>query len=265
MRFVWAAALVALLAGCGGGAPPAAETTTSVSKGPVPVVKPVVLAEMPHDTSAWTQGLEFDGPILYEGTGVAGQSQLRELDPQTGAVRRAVPAPNNYYGEGITVVGDKIWELTWKNGVAVEWDKATLTPIREVPVEGEGWGLCADGDRLVRSDGSDRLRFHDPSSFAETGSVVVTMNGLAIDRLNELECVDGQVWANIWTSDKIVRIDPATGEVNLVVDASDLARMAGADQQKVLNGFAHIEGDEYLITGKYWPKMFRVRIDAPSN
>jgi glutamine cyclotransferase len=260
--FVCAAAVVALVAGCGRGE---TATETSEAKGPVPTIKPEVLAEMPHDTSAWTQGLEFDGPKLYEGTGVAGASQLRELDPETGAVLRAVPAPNNYYGEGITVVGDRIWELTWQNKVAVEWDKNTMTPLREVPVNGEGWGLCADGDRLVRSDGSDRLFFHDPETFAETGSVAVTRDGDPVRSLNELECVDGQVWANIWTSDTIVRIDPATGEVNTVLDASEVAGDAGRDSQKVLNGIAHIDGDEYLITGKYWPKMYRVRIDAPAE
>ena len=120
-----------------------------------------------------------------------------------------------------------------------------------------------DGDRLVRTDGSDKLRFHDPVTFAETGSVVVTLNGLPTGNLNELDCVDGKVWANVWMSDKIVRIDPATGVVDLVVDAADVSRAAGADRQKVLNGTAHIEGDEFLITGKFWPTMYRVRIDAP--
>ncbi|BBY94472.1 glutamine cyclotransferase [Mycobacterium gallinarum] len=259
---IWAAAVSVLVAGCGSESTPS-ETTTA--KGPVPTIKPEVLAEMPHDTTAWTQGLEFDGPKLYEGTGVAGASQVRELDPETGAVLRAAAAPKNYYGEGITVVGDRIWELTWQNKVAVEWDKNTMTPLREVPVNGEGWGLCADGDRLVRSDGSDRLFFHDPETFAETGSVAVTRDGDPLRNLNELECVDGQVWANVWTSDTIVRIDPGTGEVNTVVDASELATNAGRDRQKVLNGIAHIDGDEYLITGKYWPKMYRVRIDAPSE
>jgi glutaminyl-peptide cyclotransferase len=259
---IWVAAVIALVAGCSSGQP-AAVTETSTTKGPVPTIKPEVLAEMPHDTSAWTQGLEFDGPTLYEGTGVAGASQLRELDPETGAVLRAAPAPNNYYGEGITVVGDRIWELTWQNNVAVEWDKATMTPLREVPVNGEGWGLCNDGDRLIRSDGSDRLIFHDPETFAETGSIAVTRDGVPVSSLNELECVDGQVWANIWTTNTIVRIDPATGGVNTVVDAGELAGVAGANSQKVLNGIAHIDGDEFLITGKYWPKMFRVRM--PSN
>lgn len=263
MKVIVAGALIALVAGCS--SQPAADTETSTPKGPVPVVKPVILAEMPHDTSAWTQGLELDGPTLYEGTGVAGQSQLRVLDPETGAVLRAVPAPNNYYGEGITVVGDRIWELTWRNGVAVEFDKATMTPLREVPVNGEGWGLCSEGNRLVRSDGSDRLIFHDPGTFAETGSIAVTRDGKPLPNLNELECVDGQVWANVWMTNEIVRIDPATGEVNTVVDASELAGAAGADRQRVLNGIAHSGGDEFLLTGKYWPKMYHVRIPAASE
>jgi pimeloyl-ACP methyl ester carboxylesterase len=190
--------------------------------------------------------------------------------PQGSAGSLAVQAAAEGYDAGDTaetfmraLVGDRIWELTWQNNVAVEWDKATMTPLREVPVNGEGWGLCNDGDRLIRSDGSDRLIFHDPETFAETGSIAVTRDGNPVRSLNELECVDGQVWANIWTSDAIVRIDPATGEVNTVVDASELANAAGRNTEKVLNGIAHIEGDEFLITGKYWPKMFRVRI--PSN
>ena len=189
---------------------------------------------------------------------------MRQLDPATGAVLRAAATPNNYYGEGVAVVGDRIWELTWQDGVAVEWDKATLRPLRDVPVDGEGWGLCHDGDRMIRSDGTDRLRFHDPQSFAETGSVNVTRDGQPVRNLNELECVDGQVWANVWQTDMIVRIDPATGVVNAVVDATALAESQGRNREKVLNGIAHIDGDEFLITGKYWPKMFRVRIDAPS-
>jgi glutamine cyclotransferase len=259
---IWAAAAVVLVAGCGSGEPTAQPSITP-SDGPVPVVQPVVLAEIPHDETAWTQGLEFDGPVLYEGTGKVGVSQLRQLDPANGAVIRSAATPNNYYGEGITVVGDRIWELTWRDNIAVEWDKNTLTPIREVPVDGEGWGLCEDGDRLVRSDGTDRLRFHEPQNFAETGSVNVTREGQPVRDLNELECVDGQVWANIWKTNQIVRIDPATGQVNTVLDANEIAAAQGADGTKVLNGIAHIDGDEYLITGKYWPSMFRVRIDAP--
>lgn len=258
-----ASAAVVMVAGCGSGAP-AAQTSTDQPAGPVPVVQPVVLAETPHDVTAWTQGLEFDGPNLYEGTGIAGKSQLRELDPATGAVTRAAATPQNYYGEGITVVGDRIWELTWRDGVAVEWDKATLTPVREVPVDGEGWGLCHDGTRLVRSDGTDRLRFHEPQNFSETGSVSVTRDGQPLRNLNELECVDGKVWANVWQTDTIVRIDPSTGNVDTVVDAAGLWPGQAGSRERVLNGIAHIDGDEYLLTGKYWPTMFRVRIDPPA-
>lgn len=265
----WLIALVLFVAaGCGHSAP-RADSQPAADGGPVPVITPVVLAEVPHDPAAWTQGLEFDGPALWEGTGIAGASQLRQLDPATGAVLRAAPAPHDYYGEGITVVGARIWELTWRDGVAVEWDKATLTPVREVPVEGEGWGLCHDdqrgGDRLVRSDGTDRLRFHDPVTFAETGSVAVTRDGLPQASLNELECVDGQVWANVWQTDMIVRIDPASGKVNTVVNAAGLWPGHAGDGQRVLNGIAHIGADEYLLTGKKWPSMYRVRLDAPQR
>jgi glutaminyl-peptide cyclotransferase len=225
-------------------------------------LRPVVLAELTHDRDAFTQGLEL-GPdgTLYEGTGLEGRSQLRELDPATGAVRRAVPLPRAVFGEGITLVGDRIWQLTWRNGVVLEWDRTNLRLLREVQMDGEGWGLCRDGDRLVRSDGTDRLRFHDPVTFAETGSVAVTLAGEAVSRLNELECVDGQVWANIWRTDRIVRIDPADGQVTAVVDAAGLldpTERAGTD---VLNGIAALGDGEFLITGKLWPTAFRVRFD----
>lgn len=257
------ALLAVVLVACGGSSP-TAQSDTSTQAGAAPVIKPVVLAQIPHDSTAWTQGLEVDGSSLYEGTGVAGRSQVRELDPTTGALRRAAPAPNNYYGEGITVVDDRIWELTWQNGVAVEWDKTTLAPVREVPVDGEGWGLCRDGDRLVRSDGTDRLRFHDPSTFAETGSVAVTRDDQPLRNLNELECVDGRVWANVWQTDTIVRIDAVTGKVDTVVDAAGLwPGQNAAGREKVLNGIARVDGDEYLLTGKYWPTMYRVRLQPP--
>ena len=247
-----AAAVAVLGAGCGS-APAGVEQ-----------LRPAVLAELPHDPAAFTQGLELSGGSLFEGTGLVGQSQLRELDPDTGAVRRAVPIPTALFGEGITVVGPRIWQLTWRDGVAIEWDAATMTPLRQVAVDGEGWGLCRDGDRLVRSDGTDRLRFHDPATFAETGSVAVRLDGRPVTELNELECVDGQVWANVWRTDRIVRIDPADGRVTAVVDASGLLdpdRRAGTD---VLNGIAHLGGGEFLLTGKRWPVTFRVRfVPAP--
>ena len=240
---------------------PVSATPTAQAQ-PVPVVAPVVLAVMPHDTAAYTEGLELDGSALYEGTGLAGQSQMRELDPVSGAVRRAAAIPDNYFGEGITVLGDRIWELTYQDGVAVEWDKRTLTPLREVPFSGEGWGLCRDGDRLISSEGSDRLRFLEPANLSETGAVNVTRDGQPVTGLNELECVDGQVWANVWPTDTIVRIDPVTGSVTAVVDASNLWSKDLRSSGQVLSGIAHVDGQEFLLTGKNWPNMFRVRIDA---
>jgi glutamine cyclotransferase len=252
-----AVVLAAALSGCGTSAP---ATPVPPAAAAVPVLHPQVLAELPHDTSAFTQGFEIDGGILFEGTGLEGRSQLRELDPDTGVVERSVPLPGQLFGEGVTVVGDRIWQLTWRDGVALEWDRASLTLRRQVPLDGEGWGLCLDGARLVRSDGTDRLRFHDPDTFAEEGSVAVTLDGRPVTELNELECVDGQVWANVWQTDRIVRIDPADGHVTAVVDAAGLLppdRRAGAD---VLNGIAAVPGtDEFLITGKLWPTTFRVR------
>jgi glutamine cyclotransferase len=251
LRCASGALAVLALAGC----------AESPALGATPNLRPTVLAEVPHDTQAFTEGLEISGGSLYESTGLAGRSELRELDPATGALRRAVPLPGSLFGEGITVVGPHIWQLTWQDGVALEWDAATFTLLRQVPIDGEGWGLCRDGDRLVRSDGTDRLRFHDPVTFAETGSVAVTLDGRPLTEINELECVDGQVWANVWKTDQIVRIDPATGVVGAVVDASGLltaAQRAGTD---VLNGIAAAGPGEFLVTGKYWPTIFRVRFE----
>jgi len=224
---------------------------------PVPVIVPTVVAVVPHDPGAYSEGLEFDGPALYEATGEVGKSELRQVDPATGAVIRAVPLPNDYFGEGIAVVGDSIWQLTYRDGVAIEWDKATFTPRREVPIQGQGWGLCHDGARFIASDGSDRLRFFDPA-FTETGSIQVTRDGQPLSGLNELECVDGQVWAAAWPDDTFVRIDPGTGVVNLVADVSTLWPAEQRNSRLVVSGIAHIAGSEYLISGKEWPQSYRV-------
>jgi glutamine cyclotransferase len=252
------AAALAIVAGCAAAAPPAPAPPAAT-----PLLRPQVQAEVPHDPTAFTQGLEIDGGVLYEGTGRPGLSELREVDPATGAVLRAVPLPGELFGEGITVVGDRIWQLTWRDGVVLEWDRAALTVRRQVPAPGEGWGLCLDGARLVRSDGTDRLHFHDPDTFAATGSVAVTLDGQPLVRINELECVDGQVWANVWLTEQIVRIDPADGRVTAVVDAAGLLDQARRDGTDWLNGIAAVPGtDEFLITGKLWPVTFRVRFVA---
>lgn len=226
----------------------------------VPVVVPTVLAEIPHDPDAYSEGLEFDGGDLYEATGLVGRSELRQLNPDTGAVLRSTALPGNYFGEGITVVGDTIWQLTYQDGVVIDWDKATLTPRREIPLPGEAWGLCDLGGRFVVSDGSGRLRIYDPVNWAQAGAVTVTRDGREVSGLNELDCVNGQVWAALWPTDQIARIDPATGAINLVVDVSGLWRFGDRTGAQVFSGIAHLSGQEFLLSGKNWPSMFRVSI-----
>lgn len=219
-----------------------------------------VLGTVPHDRTAFTEGLELSGGVLYESTGLDGHSQLRELDPATGAVRRAVPLPDEEFGEGLTVLGDRIWQLTWRNGVALERDPVTLAERRRVPLDGEGWGLCHQPGRLVASDGTDRLTFRDPTTFAELGSVQVRLDGQPLREINELECTGGVVWANVWRTDEIVRIVPDSGEVTAVVDAAGLLPVADRADVDVLNGIAAVPGsDGFLLTGKFWPMTFRVR------
>jgi len=230
-----------------------------------------VIEVLPHDRTSFTQGLELADGVLYEGTGREGQSKMLAIDPDTGAVQHAQALPPDLFGEGITVVGDTIWQLTWQDGVAIRRDRATLAERDRADYDGEGWGLCHDrasaGTRLVMSDGTDELTFRDPATFAERGRVAVrTAGGDPVPELNELECVDGVVYANVWRTDQIVRIDPDSGRVTATVDLAGLLTdddRAGTD---VLNGIAAIPGtDEFLVTGKLWPKMFRVRFATAST
>lgn len=215
---------------------------------------------LPHDRSLFTEGLEIADNTLYESTGRYGQSALRATSPDTGRLGGQVRLAPALFGEGITVVHDRIWQLTYQEGVALQYDRANLHQVATAHYSGEGWGLCYDGTRLVMSNGSSRLTFRDPTTFAATGGVDVTAGGEGVDNLNELECVGGQVYANVWQTQQIVRIDPATGKVTAVIDAAGLlapSERAGTD---VLNGIAAIPGtDQFLLTGKYWPHLYRVR------
>ena len=224
-----------------------------------------MLATLPHDTTSFTEGLQRDGPTLWEGTGLAGLSELRELDPTTGAVVRSAPLPGKLWGEGVAVTGDTIWQLTYQDGVALQWDKATLKVKKQVALTGEGWGLCYDGTRLVQSDGSATLRFRNPTTFAQTGALTVTLDGKPVPQLNELECAGGQVWANVWPTTQLVRINPASGRVTAKVDGSGLLTPEQAQGTDVMNGITWLGGDDYLLTGKYWPVMLRVRIVVPDG
>ncbi|WP_245572460.1 glutaminyl-peptide cyclotransferase [Actinokineospora enzanensis] len=240
--------------------------TAATTRAPAPTAPGVtalrgeVLATVPHDPAAFTQGLELVDGVLYEGTGLDGKSEMRTVDPATGAVTRHVALPADFFGEGVTVLDDRIWQITWQNGVAIERDRTTLAERRRVTYPGEGWGLCHADGRLVMSDGSDKLTFRDPDSFAATGEVHVREGGNPVTELNELECAGGAVYANVWQTDRIVRIDPTTGAVTASIDLSGLLRPDEREHTDVLNGIAAIPGtDEFLVTGKLWPTMFRIR------
>jgi glutaminyl-peptide cyclotransferase len=241
-----------------------ANRTAPQSAGPPRVEDLVarVLKVYPHDSKAFTQGLLYFDGGLFESTGLLGHSSIRKVDPATGAVEAEKGLDPSFFGEGLARVGDELIQLTWKNQRALVWKLSSLEPLREHAYQGEGWGLCYDGKRLIMSDGSDRLTFRDPGTFEDDGSVRVMRAGQPVRLLNELECVDGVVYANIWNSDYIARIDPRSGEVTGWIDASGLLKSSERTNTDVLNGIAYVpERGTFLITGKLWPNMFEVKFE----
>ncbi len=228
-----------------------------------------VVRSMPHDPSAFTQGLVVAGDQLIEGTGLYGQSHLTVRDRGSGKLLHSVDLAANEFGEGVAVVGDRVIQLTWMNAIAYVYDRQ-LKRIGSFPLKTEGWGLTYDGHRLILSDGSSRLRFLDPSTFAETGYVEVTDQGLRIERINELEIIHGLVYANIWQSDRIAVIDPQSGTVRAWLDLTALKDSLPQDsswdaQNFVLNGIAVLPKNSHLlVTGKCWPLMFEIVIPGPN-
>jgi len=238
------------------------QTATSrenASEASVQRLRVEVIAVLPHDRGAFTQGLLWHAGNLYESTGLQGASSLRQLD-ETGDVMRIVRLDPVLFGEGLARVGDRLIQITWQHGIALVYDLHSFEKVHEFRYTGEGWGICYDGQRLVMSDGSSGLSLRDPQTFEVVGTIAVTLEGRPIDRLNELECVGDHVYANVWLTDTIVRIDQRTGRVDATIDASGLLtreERLGAD---VLNGIAFdLDRDRFLITGKLWPKLFEVR------
>ncbi|MDQ1006946.1 glutamine cyclotransferase [Streptomyces sp. V4I23] len=219
-----------------------------------------VVETLPHDPTAFTQGLEIAHGMLYESTGVPGRSTISAGRPGAPPARRAkLPPP--LFGEGITVMGRTLWQLTWQNGIAIERDAGTLAELRRVPYAEEGWGVCHQRhrDRLVTTDGTSRLLFRDTRTLEKRGEVAVTAQGKPVGRLNELECVGDLVYANVWPTDRIVRIDSHSGEVTGDIAVPSLMSEAERRHADVLNGIAAVPGtDQFLLTGKWWPRMFRV-------
>ena len=243
-------------------APVASQTTATPAAVPVEAAR--VIATYPHDSRAFTQGLFFADGALFESTGQHGESVVREVDLITGKAKREVRLDPRYFGEGSTSWGDTIVSLTWKHGKGFRWDRKTLRKVGEFSYSGEGWGLTQDGKSLILSDGTPQLRFLDPVTFAEQRRITATYQGRPIRRLNELEYVRGEILANIWHQDLIVRIDPATGVITGVIDLRDLAAAVPvADPQAVLNGIAYDDkAGKLYVTGKNWPSLYEIALPA---
>ncbi|HYI14995.1 MAG TPA: glutaminyl-peptide cyclotransferase, partial [Thermomicrobiales bacterium] len=228
-----------------------------------PVSTYSVIRSYPHDPQAFTQGLVFLDGVLYEGTGLNGQSSLRRVDLETGVVLQQIDLAEEYFGEGIVVVGERIYQLTWRSQLAFVYDRETFEVVDNHTYPTEGWGLTSDGERLIMSDGSSTLFFRDPETFAEIRHVEVLDGDEPVTRLNELEWVNGEVWANVWQTDQIVRIDPATGSVLGWIDLTGLLQpedQAGADVD-VLNGIAVDEATgRIFVTGKLWPVLYEIEL-----
>ena len=226
----------------------------------VPLYGINVIKSYPHDTAAFTQGLIYLDGHIYEGTGQRGASSLRKVDLESGEVLQQSNLDAQYFGEGITVFGDKIYQLTWTSGDVFVYDKESFALESTLSISGEGWGLTHDGTHLIMSDGSNTLRYLDPETLEEVKSVTVTDGGVGVDRLNELEFINGEVWANVWKSPTIVRIDPESGVVNSRIDLSEINQQTGMDD--VLNGIAYNAAtDQVFVTGKNWTELYEIEVD----
>ncbi|MFH1570487.1 MAG: glutaminyl-peptide cyclotransferase [Gemmatimonadota bacterium] len=263
----WLAALgLTLLSACHGESAPNADsspTGNSDSVG-VPTYTYRVANIYPHDPEAFTQGLVYAGGRLYEGTGLYGQSSLREVELETGRVLRERRLEAAYFGEGIALVSDRVFQLTYRSRRGFVYRLDDFATLADFGYTTEGWGLAWDGQRLIMSDGSASLSFRDPGSFAETGRVEVRYSGGDLRNLNELECIGGEVWANIWQTDLIARIAPQTGQVVAWVDLAGLLTASERSRADVLNGIAaDAATGRIFVTGKLWPWLFEIEPVLP--
>ena len=259
-------ALILSLAACAeapapanGGNAATAAAQPAAARPPLQAIR--VVRSYPHDPGAFTQGLLWLDGELYESTGQIGQSTIREVNLEDGRVLRSVSIPPGMFGEGIVNWGDEIISITWQDGVGMRWDRATFRQKGIWRYEGEGWGLTQNGRSIIMSDGTPQLRFLDPATLTEQRRISVTAAGQPVGNLNELEYVRGEIFANVWRTGLILRIDPQSGEVKGVVDLRALVRENGGGSDNVLNGIAYdAEGDRLFVTGKNWPRLYEIDI-----
>jgi glutaminyl-peptide cyclotransferase len=231
---------------------------------PAPVSSYRIVRIYPHDPQAFTQGLVYADGVLYEGTGLTGQSAIRKVRLENGAVLQQRRLEPHYFGEGIALWQSSIVQLTWQSQIGFVYDLRTFEPRRSFAYTGEGWGLTQDGRHLIMSDGSATLRFLDPETFKTVRSLTVRDGGVPVRSLNELEVVKGEIFANVWQTDRIARISPRTGQVTGWIDLSGLLDPHDRPGTDVLNGIAYdAAGDRLFVTGKKWPKLFEIAIVPP--
>ena len=256
------------LAGCSGQEQPKTATasqsnaSTNAAADTYPTYTYDVIKVWPHDRGAFTEGLFYLNGALLESTGLNGESSLRKVDLETGNSLKHVDVPPEYFAEGLALFDGKLFQLTWQNHKCFVYDLETFQKEKEFTYDGEGWGLTTDGRWLIMSDGTDQIRFLDPATFEEKRRITVLAHGQPVNRLNELEYIKGEIFANVWGTDYVVRIDPATGRLLGVIDFTGLLAPGDRDQNTdVLNGIAYdAAGDRLFITGKRWPKIFEVRL-----
>ena len=223
-----------------------------------------VVAAYPHDPAAFTQGLAIEAGQLYEGTGQYGASTVRRVDLASGRPEKQRALGPRYFGEGIAILDGLLYQLTWQNGAVVVYDLETFEVERTMQYDGEGWGLTHDGRQLIMSDGSATIRFRDPQTFSVTREIEVRHDGVPVSRLNELEYVEGEIWANIWYDDRIARISPADGKVLGFIDLGSLYPQSARGSEAVLNGIAYDPAAKRLfVTGKNWPQLYEIEVARP--
>ena len=221
-----------------------------------------ILNVFPHDSNAFTQGLILVDGKLLESTGQEGSSSLRSVELESGKVLKKVDVPSPYFAEGIAVLNGKVYQLTWQHGVGFIYDLQTFDRTGQFDYRGEGWGLTTDGQSLIMSDGSNKLKFLDPASFRLTKTISVIDGTTPVNQLNELEFIKGEIYANVWHADRIAVIDPQSGRVKAWIDLSGLMPEGELrDEEAVLNGIAYDQAnDKFYVTGKLWPRVFEIKI-----